>query len=39
MHRWNALLNLGAFKDALAEEKKQVFKIVQGHLDKAKQEY
>jgi hypothetical protein len=28
MHRWNALLNLGALKDDLAEEKKQVFKVV-----------
>jgi hypothetical protein len=39
MHRWNALLNLEALKNALAEEKKQVFKIIQGHLDKAKSEF
>ena len=36
MHRWNALLNLGALKDSLAEEKKQVFKVINNHLDRAK---
>jgi hypothetical protein len=37
MHRWNALLNLKALKEVLAEEKKQIFKVIQEHLDKAKQ--
>jgi hypothetical protein len=39
MHRWNALLNLGALKDSLAEEKKQVFKVINSHLDRAKNEF
>jgi hypothetical protein len=39
MHKWNALLNLGALKDVLNEEKKQVFKVIQKHFDSAKLEF
>ena len=39
MNRWNALLNLSAIRDALSEEKKQIFKVIQDHLDKSKHEF
>lgn len=39
MHRWNALLNLDAVRNALNEEKKQVFKLISAHVDRLKQEF
>ena len=33
------MLNLSAIRDALSEEKKQIFKVIQDHLDKSKHEF